>query len=88
MTSVKTTGVATLNTGVLPDSDHTKLVDVGGDQGASSDKDKVGGNQSGGDGDSPSATSVSEPGSQALLLFGLAGLGMLVYRRKMFTNAV
>jgi hypothetical protein len=90
------------NTGVDLDSDHIKLGDFGGNQGASSDPDKdhgkASGNDNGGDGDNDGKgsgngtphpeISVAEPGSQTLLLFGLAGLGMLFYRRKTLTNAI
>ena len=77
-----------------------KLVDFGGNEGASSDKDKGknrgkndGGDGEGngtgsGSGDASPAVSVAEPGSQALLLFGLAGLGMLFCRRKTLSNSI
>jgi hypothetical protein len=89
-----------LNTGVESDSDHIALGGFGDNQDASSDKDhgKVGGNDNGGDGDGnekgsgggtpPLEIAVAEPGSQTLLLFGLAAVGMLFYRRKALTNAI
>jgi hypothetical protein len=90
--------VAPLNTEVESHSDQIKLVNFGGNQGASSDKGKVGENHNEADGDKNEEgsgsgiplleISVAEPGSQTLLLFGLAGLGMLFYRRKTLTNAI
>jgi hypothetical protein len=84
--------------------ESVNLGGFGANQGASSDKDegKGQGKQRGGASDGngsgsgsesgsgvPSpAVSVAEPGSQTLLLFGLAGLGMLFYRRKTLTNAI
>ena len=91
---------APLNAGVESDSDHIKLADFGGNQDASSDKDhgKGVGNHNDGDGDKnekgsgngtpPLEISVAEPGSQTLLLFGLAAVGMLFYRRKTLTNSI
>jgi hypothetical protein len=91
---------APLNTGMESDSNDVKLVDFGGNPGASSDKDKgkgLGkgregdgdGNGTGsGDGDASPGIPVAEPGSQTLLLFGLAGMGMFFYRRKTLTNAI
>jgi hypothetical protein len=77
-----------------------KLVDFGANQGASSDNDKgkvrgkhLGGNgdgigSGGGSGASSFAIVVAEPGSQSLLLFGLAAVGILFYRRKTLTIAI
>jgi len=88
-----------LNTGMESDSNDVKLVDFGGNQGASADKDKGKGNGKGdegdgdengtgsGSGDSSPGIPVAEPASQTLLLFGLAGMGMFFYRRKTLTNA-
>jgi hypothetical protein len=88
-----------LSTGVDSNSHPVKLLDFGANQGASSDKDKGKGwgKPRGGDGDdngsggSSSAPSpliaVAEPGSQSVLLFGLAAVGMLFYRRKALANA-
>ena len=87
--------------GMEPNSHHqVRLVDFDGDHGAFSEKDRGEGPRkySGGDGEgnatgtdsgafSP-AILAAEPGLQTLLLFGLAGLGMLVYRRKTLTNAI
>lgn len=79
-----------------------RLVDFSGNNSDSSDKDKGRGKgkgkQGGGSGDGNGPTSgngdpsplivVAEPGSQSLLLTGLAGLGMLFFRRKTFSNAI
>jgi hypothetical protein len=77
-----------------------KLVDFHVDQGAFFERDKGkihgkhNGNTGDGDGDSNgngasgSVVSVAEPGSQTLLLFGLAGLGMIFYRRNYLRNAI
>ncbi len=90
---------APLNTGVESDSDHIKLVNFGGNQGSSSDKDRgtVAGNHNGADADKneegsgsgtpPLEISVAEPASQTLLLFGLAAVGILFYRPKTLANA-
>jgi hypothetical protein len=83
----------------LPSGENTvKLVDFGGHEGASSDKDKgkakhVGESADGtgsgfGTGATPSVIAVAEPGSQSLLLFGLAGVGLLFHRRKTLANSV
>lgn len=96
------------NLGALPgngfdsDSHHPKVVDFGGDQGASSDnkngkgKGKHNGSDGDGNGNGTGSGSgapeplipIAEPGSQTLVLFGLAGLGMFCYRRKSLTSAV
>ena len=77
-----------------------KLVDFGSSHGSSADKDNgkgkgkhdgkdKDGDGSGAGGGTPSPLiAIPEPGSQSLLLFGLAGLGMFVYRRKSLTNAI
>jgi hypothetical protein len=82
------------------DGQHVKLVDFGDNQADSSDKDKGKGRvkRHGGDGDgngsgggsgAPSpAIAVAEPGSQPLLLVGLAGLGLGFFRRRTLTNAI
>lgn len=91
---------ALLNTGMESDSQHVRLVDFGGNQADSSDKDKgkSQGKRHGGDGDGngagvgsgdpPPLVSVPEPGSQTLLLVGLAGLSMAFIRRRTLTNAI
>jgi hypothetical protein len=91
---------AFLSTGVDSNAHPVTLVDFGADQGASSDndKDKGKGKQAGGSGNGNGTTSsnsapspliaVAEPGSQSLLLFGLAGVGVLFYRRKTLTLAI
>jgi len=92
--------VAPVNTTVESDSDHIKLVNLSGNQGASSDKDHgtAAGSHSSADGDSNEEgsgggapapdISVAEPASQTFLLFGLAAVGILLYRRKTLTNAI
>ena len=92
--------VAPVNTTVESDSDNLKLVNLGGNQGASSDKDHgtAAGSHSSADGDSNEEgsgggapapdISVAEPASQTLLLIGLAAVGILFYRRKTLTNAI
>jgi hypothetical protein len=88
------------NDSVSGGGNSLKLVDFTGNQGASSDKDKGKGHgkHHGEDGEGngsgvgisvPSPViSVAEPASQSLVLFGLAGLGMIFYRRKSLTNAI
>lgn len=102
-TGLTTSSIAGLSsTGMAASGASVKLVDFKGNQSASSDKDKGKGKgkgkQGGGSGNGTGTTSgsgapaplvaVAEPGSQSLLLFGLAGLGMLVFRRKTFTSAI
>jgi hypothetical protein len=83
-----------------PGSQPATLLTSGANEGASSGngKGKGLGKQNGGAGDgigtaagsggaSPTVP-IAEPSSQTLLLFGLAGLGMLAYRRKALTNAI
>ena len=89
-----------LSTGVDSNAHPVTLVDFGANQGASSDKGKGKGKgkQGGGAGNENGTTSgsgapspliaVAEPGSQTLLLFGLAVLGVLFYRRKTLTIAI
>jgi hypothetical protein len=91
-----------LSTGVDSSAHPVTLVDFGANQGASSDKDKGKGKgkgkQGGGAGNENGTASASgapspliavvEPGSQTLLLFGLAGLGVLFYRPKTLTIAI
>ena len=83
-----------------PDVQSPKVVDLGVNPGASSDKDKGkpkgkhngtdnGGNGAGvGNGAPSPLIAVPEPGAQTLLLFGLAGFGVVFYRRKALTNAI
>lgn len=91
-----------LDSGGASSENSVRLVDFGGNGSDSSDKDKGKGKgkgkQGGGSGDGNGPTSgnggpsplivVAEPGSQSLLLTGLAGLGMLFFRRKTFSNAI
>ena len=91
-----------LSPGVGSNAHPVALVDFGPDQGASSDNDKgkgkAKGKQGEGSGNGNGTTSangapspviaITEPGSQPLLLFGLAGVGMLFYRRKTLTKAI
>jgi len=83
-----------------PGSQPATLLTSGANEGASSGngKGKGRGKQNGGAGDgngtaagssgaSPTVP-IAEPASQTLLLFGLAGLGMLAYRRKALINAI
>lgn len=88
--------------GAASSENFVSLVNFARNNGVSSDKDKGEGKgkgkQGGGSGNGKGTTSgsgapspliaVAEPGSQSLLLFGLAGLGMLVSRRKTFANAI
>jgi hypothetical protein len=91
-----------LNTGLHSDPTPPKVVDFGGHQGASSEnnngkgKGKHNGTNGDGDGNGAGVGSgtpeplipVAEPGSQALVLSGLAGLGLFFYRRRSLANAV
>lgn len=82
------------------EANSPKLVDFGLNPGASSDKDKGkskgkqngtdnGGNGPGVGNGAPSALiAVPEPGAQTLLLLGMAGFGLVFYRRKALTNAI
>jgi hypothetical protein len=95
-----------LSTGLRSDMPPPKVVDFGGNQGASSDNNNGkgkgkhngtdgdgGGNGNGngtgvGSGTPEPLIPIAEPGSQTLVLSGLAGLGLLFYRRKSLTSAV
>lgn len=80
------------NQGASSDSDKDEGKGRGKPHGGDGDGNESGsgsGTGSGsGSGVASPAVSVAEPGSQTLLLFGLAGLGMLFYRRKTLTNAI
>lgn len=88
-----------LDTGGASSGNSANLVDFSGNNGASSDNDKGTGKgkQSGNSGNGNGSTSgsgdpspsvvVAEPGSQTLLLYGLAGVALVFYRRKVLTNA-
>lgn len=61
----------------------------GGASGGGNGSGSGDGNGSGsGGGVSSPVIFIAEPGSQKLLLFGLAGLGMLFYRRKTLKNTI
>lgn len=89
-----------LNAGMELDSDQEKRIDLGAGQNASPEKDKgkAHGKHNGGDPEgnlggtgsvNPSPlVSVGEPGSQALLFAGLAGLGFVFLRRRTLTNVI
>jgi hypothetical protein len=70
-----------------------KVIDFGSNHGDSSDKDKGkspgkgNGHDQDGGGTGSVAIAVSEPGSQLLLLIGLAGFGIFFLRRNSFQNA-
>lgn len=90
-----------LGTGGASSGNSVNLVDFSGNIGASFDNDKGKGKgkgkQSGNSGNGNGSTSgsgdpspsvvVAEPGSQTLLLYGLAGVALVFYRRKVLTNA-
>jgi len=91
---------AYLSTGMGSDTHSIKLVDFGDNQGVSSDNNNGKGKRNGTDGDgngngtrvgsgAPSPLfAVAEPGSQSVLLLGLAAVGMFFYRRKSLKNAI
>jgi len=91
---------SSMGRGMASGENSGKVLGFGGNEGGSSDKDKGKGKgkESGGSGDGNESgsgsgvpepvPSVAEPGSETLLLFGLAGLGILFSRRKSFTNAI
>lgn len=62
----------------------------GGDGNDGGNSGVNGGSNGGGNDGSASGPvlSISEPGSRTLLLFGLAGLGMIFYRRNTLRNAI
>jgi hypothetical protein len=82
------------------DAQSPKVVDLGVNPGAFSDNDKgkpkgkhngpdSGENGAGvGNGAASPLTAAPEPGVQSLLLYGLAGFGLVFYGRKALTNAV
>jgi hypothetical protein len=93
-----------LSAALHSDPTPPKVVDFGGNQGASSDNNNGKGkgkhNGTNGDGDGNGNGSgvgsgapeplipIAEPGSQTLVLSGLAGLGLFFYRRKSLASAV
>ena len=89
-----------LGSGMGSGNQPATLLTSGANEGASSGngKGKGHGKQNGGagggngtvsgSGGSASTVFIAEPASQTLLLFGLAGLGMLSYRRKTLTNSI
>jgi hypothetical protein len=93
---------AYLSTGMDSDVRPPRLVDFGGNQGASSEinNGKSKGKHNGTDGDgNDNGTGagsgapeplipVPEPASQTLVLFGMAGVGLFLYRRKLLLNAI
>ena len=93
---------AYLSTGMDSDVRPPRLVDFGGNQGASSESNngKGKGKHNGTDGDgNDNGTGagsgapeplipVPEPASQTLVLFGMAGVGLFLYRRKLLLNAI
>jgi hypothetical protein len=91
--SDKTSGLGVVNFEGNSAKSLVKLVDFGADHG-NSDKNKGKSHGKGnednhdGDGTSPLVIAVSEPGSQLLLLIGLAGLGIFFLRRNSFPNAI
>jgi len=86
--------------GIAAGENFVRAFDFGGNEGDSSDKDKGkgkgkhegesgDGNGSGvGSGVLAPLVSVPEPGLQSLVLFGLAGLGIVSYRRKSLPSAL
>ncbi len=71
-----------------------KVIDFGSNQDNGSGKDKGkshgkgNGHDQDGNGAAPAVIAVAEPGSQLLLLAGLAGLGILFLRRNFYQNAI
>jgi hypothetical protein len=83
-------GTASLKLADFGPSDGSPGNDSSGnkDKGKPSGKDNDGPGSGVGGGTPSPLISVPEPGSQSLLLLGLAGLGMVFHRRKTLTNAI
>lgn len=87
---------ALLNSGPGSDNRQMSLFDLGSKHGDSFGRDNEQGRwkhneneRDWDDGDGPRCVvATPEPGSQTLLLFGLAGLGMIMFRRNALKNAI
>lgn len=83
---------ALLNSGSGPNSHQASLFDLGSQHGDSfrwdAEKAERKHHERDRDNDDGPLVAVPEPGSGTLLLFDLAGLGMIVYRRNALKNAI